>query len=155
MNNFLKNSFIIIVVLLFFYTSESVIAQQSEDSCETVSLKLDIIRNEFNRKDSKQYLILLARLGKEEQNAALNIRRLYAVRKYLITIGVQAERIITAQANRSDNVGKVEIYIEGQFVEAVFSKKNLDIPVGNCDNEKEDKKNFQLKKSSWRRKSSQ
>ncbi len=145
MNKFLRNSFIIIVILFFFHISKSAIAQQPKDNCETSSLKLDMVKNEFKSKDSTQYLILIARLGKEEQNTFLNKRRLYAVKKYLITLGIQEEKIIIAQADKSDDVGKIEIYIEGQIVEAVFAKKNTDIPVGSCDNEKEDMRKFQLR----------
>lgn len=145
MKTFLIFGFSILVVWCILQTSAVAIAQEAKDNCEISSLKLDMVRNIFNSKNSKQTLILIAKLGKKENKVFLSKRRLYAVKEYLITMGVQREKIVTAQTDESEGLGSIEIYIEGQINEIIFAGFNADIPVGSCDNDKEDRERYQLR----------
>jgi len=145
MKNFLIASFSILIVWCFLQTSAVVIAQEAKDNCETSVAKLAMVRNIFKPKSSKQNLILIARLGKKENKSSYNKRRLYSVTEYLVALGIPREKMIMAYSDDSDDLGRIEIYIEGQLSEIVFAGFNADIPVGFCDNDKEDRKRYQLK----------
>lgn len=144
----MRTIFIVVLSIVIFVTiSKSRItslAQTPVDNCELVTSKLDGIRNIFSNNNSEQMLILIATQGNSERSPLINKRRLYAVKKYLVAMGVTPERIITAQSDKSDRTGKVEIYVEGKLQEVIFAKKNADIPVGSCDNDLEDKKRYQI-----------
>ncbi len=137
------NAFAILLVALCSVVIAA--AQGSADSCEVVALKLDMVRNDFLAAPAEQKLILISRSGDGERPSLVGRRRLYAVRKYLLIQGLADSRIITAIGDPVAGNGRVEIYALGGLAEVITARKRADIPMGFCDNDKEDRKTYQLK----------
>lgn len=142
---------IFLLVFLFILTLSSIQAQDNQeaippDNCEGNSYRLDGLRNQWKESqllNEKGVVILIARLGKGESNNQLNRRRLYTVSKYL---NIPAKSIITAQGEKTDGLGVVEIYINGALAESLTVRKCGDLRVGICDNDLADNKRYQLPK---------
>ncbi len=135
-------------VLLF--SAHAVLAQSKGDSCESASLKLDLIRNAFSNAATDQKVILIGRTGVEKPSD-WNERRLHAVREYLLFNGVPTEYIVSAVGKPTAKVGQVEVYLFGKLADIIFAGPNAEIPVGSCDHDGEDRRLFQLKKTKQRR----
>ncbi len=142
----------IFIFFLFVFISLSVQAQDgkqsnSPDNCEGNSLRLDAVRNKWKESQllsEKGVIILIARLGKKESDNQLNQRRLYTALKYL---NVANGSVITAQGEKTDELGIIEVYINGVLVEVLTVKNCEDLRIGICDNDLEDNKRYQLPKS--------
>ncbi len=78
-------------------------------------------------------IILVARLGKGETKRELNRRRLYNVSfRYKVSLGIPAEKVVSAVGERVDDYGRVEIYWNGEMIGALPVFKNKDIYVDCC-----------------------
>jgi hypothetical protein len=135
-------------LLAFLLISENEIFGQryQSDNCETVSRKLDGVRNILVDDHSKSKLILIAFRGRSETRHGIGKRRLYAVKEYLISKGVARDVVISAESVGADKIGSIKLYLNGGIIEHIFAAKNKDIDVGFCDNSVEDRKRFQLPK---------
>ena len=91
---------------------------------ETTKAELDLLAEKAGQ---KKLIILIARLGNAEFSKRLSQRRLRTVRDYLrFTRAVSTERIIAAEGDRVQNVGRVEAYLEGRLFMVFELARNKD-----------------------------
>lgn len=140
--------FTIHILLASFYTTVNAQLPEKKEfnlgNCETNSARLDALRIEaMNVGMMGGIIIAVARLGDGEYNPQFNQRRLYTVKKYL---GSSVTNLILTQGERVEGNGRVEIYLHGFLREVLLIKKCQDLPVGSCDNDVLDNKNYQLSK---------
>lgn len=119
-------------------------AFQPPDNCEGNAARLDVVRNKSIAAGENKVTITVARLGNDEQSRDLNRRRLYTVRTYLTAMGLPSQRLITAEGDRVQGYGRIEVYIGGELVEVLSVERCKDLPVGICDNDLEDRRRYQL-----------
>jgi hypothetical protein len=117
---------------------------QPPDNCEGNAARLDVVRNKSTVAGENKVTIAIAKLGIGEQSRELNRRRLYSVRTYLTAMGLPSQRLITAEGERVQGHGRIEVYIGGELVEVLSVKRCKDLPVGMCENDLEDKRRYQL-----------
>ena len=121
----------IIFLHIFIYAQQNNVAEQTAvGNCETNSARLDYLRTqaiEAKTASQSNVVIAVARLGDGEHNTQLNVRRLYAVRKYL---GSTVTNLITVQGERVKGSGRIEIYVYGILKEVLPVEKCRDLPVG-------------------------
>jgi hypothetical protein len=117
---------------------------QPPDNCEGNSARLDVVLNKSRGAGENKVAIVIARLGTREQSRELNRRRLYTVRSYLTAMGLSSQKLITAEGERVQGYGRIEVYIDGELVEVLSVERCKDLPVGICDNDLEDKRRYQL-----------
>ncbi len=125
---------------------------QPPDNCEGNASRLDVVRNKSRAAGENKVTIAIARLGTGEQSRELNRRRLYTVRAYLTAMGVSSQSLVTAEGERVQGYGRIEVYIGGELVELLPIERCKDLPVGICDNDVDDRRRYQLPR---RRKGSQ
>ena len=84
--------------------------------------------------DKDGLLVVIARLGDGEQNRELNRRRLHNVRTYLSEyVHARApETIITAEGERLNGYGRIELYVGGKLFHVLTIHRNGDLLVGSC-----------------------
>lgn len=110
--------------------------EQKPTKCEFNIATLDAAHG----KSGKDGLVIaIARLGDGEQGQELNRRRLHNVRTYLTTFdGRPPETIITAEGERVNGYGRVELYVGGKLFYVLKTRPKADFPVGSCSYEGED-----------------
>lgn len=138
----------------YFFVTLSVLFLNSvymaQVGCENNIKRLDGAASEFKgsiTEGGSERLILITQLGAKEQRIGLNERRLFAAKNYLISLGIEPDRIVTASAERSQGVrfGILEIYIAGKVFDTIGISTNQDLHVGSCEKFKEDQL-FQMPK---------
>ena len=78
-------------------------------------------------------VIMIARLGNGERRRELNHRRLHNARTFLIEFGQRVpQTIITAEGERVDGYGRVELYVGGKLFHVLMTNPNDDLAVGAC-----------------------
>ena len=86
-----------------------------------------------------ELIIVIARLGDNEQRQDLNRRRLHNVRTYLVEFDHRSpQTIITAEGDRANGYGRIELYVAGKLFYVLMIRPNADFPVGSCSYEGED-----------------
>ncbi len=100
-------------------------------NCEMNLQDLEHARN-LARPETYGYLIIVARLGDGERRKELNFRRLYNARLQLTRIGVPSDKIVIAEGERVKGLGRVELYVRGEFIGALPVRRGADICVGCC-----------------------
>lgn len=140
----------VVLSLLFLYT-----VSPAQIPCENSIRSLNGAATEFKNSVTEgglERLILIAQLGAKEKRRELNTRRLFAARKFLISLGIESERIVTAAAETSERVefGVIAIYINGKVLDIIFINADQDLRVRSCANLKEDQL-FQMPKPKARR----
>lgn len=84
-------------------------------------------------------VIMIARLGNGERRRELNHRRLHNARTFLIEFGQRVpQTIITAEGERVDGYGRVELYLGGKLFHVLMTNPNDDLAVGACSFEGDD-----------------
>ncbi|HEY2974225.1 MAG TPA: hypothetical protein VGJ48_17045 [Pyrinomonadaceae bacterium] len=84
-------------------------------------------------------VIAIARLGDGKQRQDLNRRRLHNVRTYLVEFEHRSRQtIITAEGERVNGYGRVELYVGGKLFYVLMIRANADFAVGSCSYEGED-----------------
>lgn len=84
-------------------------------------------------------VIIIARLGRGEVKRALNRRRLHNARAFLVQFGHRSPKtIITAEGDRIDGYGRLELYAGGKLFHVLMTSPNADLPVGACSFEGDD-----------------
>lgn len=126
--------------LLWLIVAHSVIAQEAgvpernveiANNCESNIARLDRIHS---RAGHNGLVIVIARLGNGERSRGLNRRRLYNIRTYLNENRGRALRtIITAEGERANDRGRLEIYVAGELVDVLGVERGEDLAVGGCD----------------------
>lgn len=134
-----------LVVTLLLISSAAVAVQQRADSgtaqpsqreskqsnCEE---NISILGAATQAVDKDGLLIVIARLGEGEQNREINRRRLHNVRTYLSEyVHARApETIITAEGERVNGYGRIELYVGGKLFHVLTIPRNEDLLVGSC-----------------------
>ncbi len=107
-------------------------------NCESNIAVLDSLAQ---RTGADELIIVIARLGNNENRNRLNYRRLHNVRAYLTgyftdpTVRRRMETIITAEGERVSGYGRIELYANGRLFWVLKVRHNSDLPVGNCGRE--------------------
>ena len=80
-------------------------------------------------------IIAIAHLGDGEVKLELNRRRLHNVRAYLTYFGWKRPRatVITAEGEKVDGVGRVDIYVRGSLWASLGVRRNGDLILGICE----------------------
>jgi hypothetical protein len=80
-------------------------------------------------------IIAVAHLGNGERNPELNRRRLHNVRAYLTSFAWKRrpDTVITAEGEKVNGNGRVDIYVRGGLWAALAVKRNGDLLVGLCE----------------------
>ena len=117
---------------------------QPPDNCEGNSARLDVVRSKSRAAGENKVTIVVARLGNGEQFRELNRRRLYTVRSYLTAMGLSSQKLITAEGERVQGYGRIEVYIAGELVGVLSVERCKDLPFGMCDNDLEERRRYQL-----------
>ena len=80
-------------------------------------------------------IIAIAHLGTGERNKDLNQRRLHNVRAYLAGYGWKrpAATVVTAEGERVDGYGRIDIYVRGGHWASLAVRRNRDLIVGSCE----------------------
>jgi len=105
-------------------------------NCEFHIATLDAAHNEAG---GAGLVIVIARLGDGEHRQDLNRRRLHNVRTYLVEFGHRSpETIITAEGERVNGYGRIELYVAGKLFYVLMIRPNADFAVGSCSYEGED-----------------
>jgi hypothetical protein len=124
------------------------IAAAQSPSTQTVKMETKPTNCEFNiatldaahvQAGKDGLVIAIARLGDSEQRQDLSRRRLHNVRTYLVEFGHRSpETIITAEGERVNGYGRVELYVGGKLFYVLMVRPNADFSVGSCSYEGED-----------------
>jgi|SRR5215213_2380490 len=78
-------------------------------------------------------VIIIARLGSGETKRELIQRRLHNARTFLVVFGNRSPKtIVTAEGDRVDGYGRVELYAGGKLFDALVVGRNADLPIGGC-----------------------
>src|SRR6266481_2301886 len=105
-------------------------------NCEFNIAVLDGAHGKVGKDD---LIIVIARRGVSEQRQDLNRRRLHNVRTYLVEFDHRSpETIITAEGERVNGYGRIELYVGGKLFYVLMIRPNADFPVGSCSYEGED-----------------
>jgi hypothetical protein len=102
-------------------------------TCESNAALLDNVKAKFSIEKNESVIILIGRIGRNEESLELNRRRLFNVKHYLDSrLGLEASRIITAQGERTKGYGRVEIYVNGALLETLVAATRKDLCVTCC-----------------------
>ncbi len=94
--------------------------------CEHVRGILDsVLVQGANTEDSD--VILIFRLGKGERSKKVINRRMEVVRNHINFRQQNPKKFILAEGEKTNGLGKVEIYIKGKLTEVLFAKKNVNL----------------------------
>jgi hypothetical protein len=109
-------------------------------SCEANTLNLDLIADKFAKSRFKdEFVILISRLGKYERSSGdIHARRLYTITSYLASRTDHKLQTITATGDRTNELGRVEIYVRGKLFAVFSAARCADIPVAICDDKDAD-----------------
>lgn len=131
------------MVLLFFLFVTSSVAQATKDQglqipkptlnhCEMNDNYLD---NAHHLAGDDSIIIAIAHLGTGESDPELNRRRLHNVRNYLAGYNWKrpAETVVTAEGERVEGYGRVDIYVRGGHWASLAVRRNQDLIVGSCE----------------------
>lgn len=92
-------------------------------------------------------VIMIARLGNGERRRELNRRRLHNARTFLTEFGHRnPQTIVTAEGDRVDGYGRVELYAGGKLFDVLMTNPNNDLAVGACSFEGDDPCTYELEK---------
>jgi hypothetical protein len=98
--------------------------------CDTTKANFDQIAHTAGDEES---IIAIGRLGRGESSRELVRRRLRNLQEFIyFTRGISKERVVTAEGNRVDGLGQVEVYIKGKLFIVFRLKRNRDF-LTNCE----------------------
>jgi hypothetical protein len=129
-------------ILIFAYLSgiEIVVAQEKPDSAKPTSCEINILYIDEALAQielSESSLIIIAHLGDGEESRSWNQRRLSNIQSYIKKFRNSKARIIFAQGEKVKGFGQVNIYVKGQLFRTLIVRRNQDIPVGTCTEDKQ------------------
>ncbi len=101
-------------------------------NCETNEVFMDSILALMEEEPNPaSNIILIARLGRREKNRDLNRRRLFNVSTRYKIYKLPTEKIVLAEAEKTQEFGRVEIYWNGEMITALVARRNRDICVSS------------------------
>lgn len=78
-------------------------------------------------------IIAIARLGKGEQKRAISRQRLRKVRRYLVENWQRvSDTIVTAEGERVEGYGRIELYVGGKLRSTILVERNRDLAADSC-----------------------
>jgi hypothetical protein len=99
-------------------------------NCDTTKANFDLIAHTAGDEET---IIAIGRLGRGESSRELVRRRLRNLQEFIyFTRGISKERVVTAEGNRVDGLGQVEVYIKGKLFVVFRLKRNRDF-LTNCE----------------------
>lgn len=129
-----------LVMWMLMTASISFAQEQSTDTslvpttpgnCETNASDLNTVAKDELSRDG--VVIAIARLGNKETSRIHNRRRLVAVDHGLVKSGLPAQRVITAEGERVEGYGRVELYAAGKLRMVILANPNKGLCVECCD----------------------
>lgn len=85
------------------------------------------------QQNSMARMFVIARLGRGETSAALNLQRLQSARDYLVkTRGVPADKIVFASGDRFDGEGRLEFYLGGDLHLIALAPRGKNVTLTCC-----------------------
>ncbi len=142
-----KQGFIIAAILIFGFTSNFGYSYAQnpepgkpiviggtlgidEHNCDTTKADFDLIAHTAGEEAT---IIVIARLGRGELSREVVRRRLRNLQEFIyFTRGIPKERIITAEGDRVQGLGQVEVFIKGKLFMVFRLKRNKDF-LTNCE----------------------
>ena len=110
------------------------LAQTTPGNCEVNAVDLDSVRSEALEETNRDGLVIvIARLGNGETSRAYNRWRLIAVKNYLSRYSLPAQRIVTAEGERVNGYGRVELYVAGKLRVVLLANRNRSLCVECCE----------------------
>lgn len=131
-----------LVLLFCFLVSSSVVPAIQTPNWQPAKPTLNNCEMNIHQLDTAHHLagddstiIAIARLGTGETNPDLNRRRLHNVRAYLTGFGWKraADTVVTAQAEKVNGYGRIDIYVRGGHWASLAVRRNRDLIVGSCE----------------------
>lgn len=101
-------------------------------NCE---MNINLLSNAHHLAGDDTIIIAVARLGTGERNPEINRRRLHNVKAYLTSLGWKRrpETVVTAEGERVNGYGRIEIYVRGGHWATLAVRRNQDLIVGLCE----------------------
>jgi hypothetical protein len=133
---------ILLIHLGYFYSnaqSQDSVQLESATSCEENEARLDQLLVLFGKeRDPENVLIIIAHLGSGENSLEINQLRLHNAKEYLLgkSFSSNGSRIIITQGEKIIGLGRIEFYFGGKKVESLLIKKNRNLCVDCCENNK-------------------
>lgn len=122
-----KYSVLFVIFLLVFFQpgvfSQSKSEKEIPSHCEYVRAILDdsLVRAS---EIEDAHVIFIFRLGKNEKSRKLINQRMELVRNHIKFRKQDPDRFILAEGEKTNGLGKLEIYIAGKLAGVIFAKKN-------------------------------
>ena len=114
------------------------------NNCE---FNISILTGAHRVAGDESLIIMIARLGGRERKRDLNQRRLHNAQTFLTEFGQRApQTIITAEGERVNGYGRVELYISGKLFHVLLISPNDDLAVGSCSFEGNDPCTYEREK---------
>ena len=106
--------------------------EASPTNCENHIAILDVADQDAGQGG---LIIVIAHLGDGEHNRELSKHRLHSARSYLTEYRAvrSPATIITAEGERVDGYGRIELYIGGKLHSSFAIRRNADLSVGSCE----------------------
>jgi hypothetical protein len=128
-------------ILIFEHVSrvEIVVAQEKPNSAKPTNCEINILYIDealAQIESSESPLIVIAHLGDGEESQTWNKRRLSNLQSYIKKFRSSKARIILAQGEKVKGFGQMNIYVNGQLFRTLVVRRNKDIPVGTCTDDK-------------------
>lgn len=103
-------------------------------NCETNAAHLDKVpQARFQGWIGDGAVIVISRLGDGEYSRELNRRRLFNVRYRLEHYrGLNPQRVVTAEGERTRGYGRVEVYVDGALFQVLVAGRGKDLCVTCC-----------------------
>ncbi|HEY9402730.1 MAG TPA: hypothetical protein VIQ24_08540 [Pyrinomonadaceae bacterium] len=110
---------------------EHSIVRGDANACETNAVYLDALIT--MARESKERVLVIARLGKAETSRYLFPRRLHNARTYLRRLN--PEQVLTAEGEQSEGQGRVEFYPGSRLIFVALVARGRDLCVNCCEAE--------------------
>lgn len=140
--------FFLIAAEPFYGYWQKVKEKERTNNCELNVLRLHDVNAMAGR---EELIIVIARLGKNEQSRRFNNRRLHNVKVYLEEfLGRLPKTTILAEGGRTDGKPRLELYVKGKLLDTLELEIGEDVSVGSCDNTSPaDKRLFKTRLKRW------
>ena len=126
----------LLALMVMLLTSGSIAAAQEKsvgrkpiieraEYCESLKAYLDYVAVSAGQ---DKRIFIITRLGQGESSRRLNRRRLANLYRYFnYQREIAAERIVRAQGERGEGLGRAEIYVDGELILIVTVKRGKEI----------------------------
>lgn len=127
--------------------SGTVPSSQIETKPTNCEFNISVLTGAHQAAGDAGLVIMIARLGSGEGSRELNLRRLHNASAFLTEFGHRNPlTIVTAEGQRVDGYGRVELYAVGKLFHVLMINPNDDLAVGACSFEGNDPCSYELEK---------